>query len=138
MSPMNKVKGITVEEYTTPSPIFVTPEDNLQTVKDLLKKEGIRHMPVIKGDTVVGILSDRDVKLVESCFEDISSLKVEYVMTPDPYTVSQETPLEEVVFTMSKEKIGSAIVQTPGEDYVGIFTSTDALNALLEILRGDV
>lgn len=138
MSPMNRVKEITIEEFTTPSPIFVSPEDNLQMVKDLLKKEGIRHMPVIKENIVVGILSDRDVKLLESCFEDLSSLKVEFVMTPDPYTVALETPLEEVVFNMSKEKIGIAIVQSPGEDFVGIFTSTDALNALLEILRGEI
>ena len=95
-------------------------------------------MPVIKGKDVVGILSDRDVKLIETCFEDISSLKVDYVMTPDPYTVSPDTPLEEVVFTMSKEKIGSAIVISETDGYMGIFTSTDALNALLEVLRGDV
>lgn len=135
---MKRVKEILVDEYTTPSPIFVSPEDNLQKVKELLKKEGVRHMPVMKGNQVVGILSDRDVKLIESCFEDISTLKVDFVMTPEPYTVSPATPLDEVVFTMSKEKIGSAIVQSPTEDYIGIFTSTDALNALLEILRGDI
>lgn len=135
---MNRVKQITVEEYTTPSPISVSPDENLQTVKEILKKEGIRHMPVVKNNVVVGILSDRDVKLIESCFEDISNLKVNYVMTPDPYTVTPDTPLEEVVFNMSKNKIGSAIVQAPEEDYVGIFTSTDALNALLEVLRGEV
>ena len=138
MTLMNRVKQITVEEYTTPSPISVSPDENLQTVKEILKKEGIRHMPVVKNNVVVGILSDRDVKLIESCFEDISNLKVNYVMTPDPYTVTPDTPLEEVVFNMSKNKIGSAIVQAPEEDYVGIFTSTDALNALLEVLRGEV
>ena len=138
MSPMNRVKEIKVDEYTTPSPVSVSPDDSLLTVKNLLKQNGVRHMPVLKENVVVGILSDRDVKLLESCFEDIDTLKVDYVMTPDPYTVSPDTPLTEVVYTMSKDKIGSAIVMSQDEDYVGIFTSTDALNALLEVLRGDV
>ena len=59
-------------------------------------------------------------------------------MTPAPYTVLPDTPLDEVVYNMSKQKIGSTIVKSDEDEYIGIFTSTDALNALLEVLRGDV
>ena len=61
MSSIKRVKEINVDEYTTPSPVFVSPDDNLLTVKNLLTENGIRHMPVIKNKEVVGILSDRDV-----------------------------------------------------------------------------
>ena len=129
---------ILVEEFTTPSPIVVDPGDNVLHVKQQMRDHGIRHVPVVKGKSVVGILSDRDLRLIDGWFNDLSTLRVDFVMTPDPYVVSPQTPLESVAFHMSKEKIGSAIVQSMDEDYLGIFTSTDALNALLELLRGQV
>ncbi len=138
MVKLDYMKDLRVDEYTTPSPLFVAPDDSIQTVIQLFKKNGIRHLPVILNGEIVGILSDRDVRLVESCYKDLENLKVNKVMTMDPYIVEPETPLEDVVYHMSKQKIGSAIVQSEKEDYLGIFTSTDALNALLEVLRGDV
>ncbi len=61
-------------------------------------------------------------------------------MTANPYIVEPDVELEKVVFHMSKNKIGSAIVKFDGgaNTEFGIFTSTDALNALLEVLRGEI
>ena len=58
-------------------------------------------------------------------------------MQKEPYLVSADTKLSEVAFYMSKNKYGSALVMNPDGD-LGIFTSTDALNALVEVLRGDI
>ena len=58
-------------------------------------------------------------------------------MKKDPYIVDSTTKLSEVAFYMAKHKYGSALVQEPDGE-LGIFTSTDALNALVEVLRGDI
>ena len=56
-------------------------------------------------------------------------------MSPQPFIVSSETPLEEVALSMSRQKFGSALVRDEKDQTLGIFTVTDALNALIEVLR---
>ena len=59
------------------------------------------------------------------------------IMAADPVTVSVSAPLDEVAYTMSEKKIGSVIVNDQNGKLLGIFTATDALNALIEIVRRD-
>ena len=56
-------------------------------------------------------------------------------MAAAPLTVSASTPLDEVAFAMSDMKVGSVIVNDEDGRFLGIFTATDALNALIEIIR---
>lgn len=130
-------KQISIDEYTSPCPITVSPNESLDAIQKLMETEGVRHIPVVLSGKPVGIISDRDLKLV-GCFEVITPLKAEDVMIPNPFTVSNEDSLEDVVFEMSKQKIGSALILDNSGEVSGIFTSTDALNALVEVLRGDV
>ena len=58
----------------------------------------------------------------------------EEAMTQAPYTVTPDTPLDEVVATMAGQRYGSALVMEH-ERIVGVFTTTDALEALVELLR---
>ncbi|HEX5954088.1 MAG TPA: CBS domain-containing protein, partial [Rhodanobacteraceae bacterium] len=59
------------------------------------------------------------------------------IMATDPISVLADTPLDEVAFDMSERKIGSVLVYEESGEYLGIFTVTDALNALIEIVRGE-
>lgn len=138
MSPINKHwKQVPVEEYTSPSPLTVAPTTPIQEISQMMRDNGIRHLPVVKKGVAVGIISDRDVKLASS-FMSSKNLTADDIMSADPYTVLPETNLDEVAFEMSKNKYGSAIVQDESGQIMGVFTSTDALNALIEILRGDI
>lgn len=130
-------KNVLVEEFTTPSPVTAGLEDTIQDVSELMSENEVRHIPIVAGKQVVGILSDRDICVIKSCYSDVATLKVNAVMKGDPYIVDPNTPIEEVVFYMSKEKIGSAIVYSREMDYLGIFTLVDALNSLIEIIRGN-
>lgn len=133
---MEKLK-IPVDEFTSPSPITVNTTVTAADVHDVLKENGIRHIPVLDGDQPVGIISERDLRVL-STVKELHLVTASEVMVTDPFTVTPETPLDQVVFEMSNRKIGSAIVQDAGGKVVGIFTNTDALNALIEILRGVV
>jgi acetoin utilization protein AcuB len=55
-------------------------------------------------------------------------------MTEQPYTVSPEAPLDEVVETMAANKYGSAVIMQ-NQKVVGIFTTVDACEALCQLLR---
>ncbi len=131
-----KIKNLTVDEFTTPCPKVVSPDMSLTSLEKLLKEEDIRHIPVQEGDTLVGIISERDI-FFSYRSDNRNGLSAKDIMQKEPYVVGSETKLSEVAFYMSKHKYGSALVRNiHGE--LGIFTSTDALNALVEVLRGDI
>ena len=144
MSPMSSyqdfLKGLTVDEFTTPCSHFLKPSNTVQEAEQLMKQEDIRHLPVLSSDKkVLGILSERDInssyKLNPS--GDSSNLPVEEIMRKSPYCVSPDTKISDVALNMSKNKYGSALIQYE-DGSLGIFTSTDALNALVEVVRGEI
>ncbi len=133
---MNDKLKISVNEYTTPSPISVGPHESIAEIKKMMNAEGIRHLPVIEGNSPVGVISDRDVHVLMEHATD-KNLIARDVMTPGPLTIEPEMPLDQAAFELSKYKIGSALVVNASGELTGIFTTTDALNALIEISRGD-
>ncbi len=128
---------ITVEEFSTPSPESVGVQELLPEIWNLMQKKGIRHVLVRDQDKIVGVISERDLTTFSQS-EDFASIQAQDIMSKDLVTVPPETPLYEVALQMSKNKIGSTIVTDSAADYIGIFTATDALNALVEVLRGEV
>lgn len=129
--------NVSVEEYTTPNPVTATEETSVTELNRLMKEHGIRHLPITRAAKVVGIVSDRDLKVVTGLdFKEMAMVRAADIMARDPVTVSAEASLDEVAFEMSKRKIGSVIVNEKNT-FLGIFTVTDALNALIEIARGN-
>ncbi|MCE3009220.1 MAG: CBS domain-containing protein [Proteobacteria bacterium] len=131
---MNKLE-FTVEEFTTPNPITASENTSVENLADLMKEYGIRHIPIMRGDEVVGIVSERDLAIVAGFdLREKSMVRAADLMIPDPVTVYADARLDEVALEMSQQKIGSVIVNE-GNTLLGIFTATDALNALIEIAR---
>jgi acetoin utilization protein AcuB len=124
-----------IDEFTTPAPLTAKLETTVEELRALMGEKGIRHLPISDGDKVVGIVTDRDLKTLE--LAETSEIKAKDFMTTDIFTVSSESPIEQVALEMSSKKIGSAIVTKEDGSLYGIFTSTDALNALVEVLRGE-
>ncbi len=131
-----KIKNLSVEEFTTPCPEVVSPDTELVALERLIKKKRFRHIPVQEEDKIVGIISERDIFSAYRS-NDINTLTARDIMQKEPYIIPSDTKLSEVAFYMSKNKYGSALVINK-EGELGIFTSTDALNALVEVLRGDI
>ena len=99
----------------------------------LMNAHGVRHLPVRSGGQLVGLLSQRDLHLIETLRDvDPQEVAVEEAMTQDVLQVDVDTPLREVAHQMAERKLGSALVTERG-DVVGIFTTQDALHALEQL-----
>jgi len=119
-------------DLMTPSPHTIGASQTVAEAARRMRQAHVRHMPVLEGAQLVGILSERDARLVDAVAGDKNCL-VSEVMTPEPFVVQAGADLKEVVETMATRKLGSAIV-VEGTQVVGIFTTTDALHLLLRHL----
>jgi acetoin utilization protein AcuB len=127
---------VPVEEFTTPDPVTAGEDMTIDELRQLMEAHGIRHLPVVRGNSVVGVVSDRDVRLVAGLtVAEKLQVRASDIMAADPLTVTSTAPLDEVAYAMSEKKVGSAIVNDEQGRFLGIFTSIDALNALIEIVR---
>ena len=123
-----------IDKYMTVMPHTINYTMPVKTAFEMMREYHIRHLPVQNAGKLVGILTDRDIKLASS-FAGASELKVEEVMTPDPYVVRPHTPLDHVVLEMAEHKFGCAVIEQENGKVVGIFTATDGLRVLGGILQ---
>jgi acetoin utilization protein AcuB len=119
----------------TPGPHTITRRRSLSTAQELMRTQRIRHLPVLEAGQIVGLLSQRDLLLVETLpGVNPTDVRVEEAMVMDVVTVAPDAPVGEVVESMLERKIGSVVV-TDGDRVVGVFTTIDALRALHELLE---
>jgi acetoin utilization protein AcuB len=125
----------TIQKFMTTSPHSIGIEQTLSKAHSMMREHAIRHLPVLHGGKLLGMLTERDLRLVESLAGvDPAKVTVEEAMSTSVYSVSPESPLDEVVSTMGEHKYGSAVVMQ-NEKVVGIFTTVDVCRALAELLH---
>lgn len=129
--------GVRIEDHMTPAPHSIGAEQTIATALQIMNDHDVRHLPVLHGGVLVGVVTERDIKLLEAFEElDVDEVTVEDAMTSSPFTVLPETPLREVVERMAADKYGSALVAR--HDHVlGIFTTVDACRVLADMLARD-
>lgn len=119
-----------IRRVMTQSPRTIDIGHHVAAAWALMQQHRIRHLPVLDGDKVVGVLSDRDLRMLQGLRGvDPADITVRETMQPEVYVVGPQTPLGEVAHTMAQRRIGSAVVMEEGA-VVGIFTTTDALVVL--------
>jgi acetoin utilization protein AcuB len=120
--------------FMTASPHTIGQEQTLDLAHRLFREHGIRHLPVLEGGNLVGLLSARDLDFIETLKDvDPSQVQVSEAMTQDVFSVTPDAPLAKVVDEMAKHKYGCAVVQKDSR-VVGVFTTVDALHALSQLL----
>ncbi|MEZ4222201.1 MAG: CBS domain-containing protein [Polyangiaceae bacterium] len=129
-------KNATVGDYMTSLVHTVGTEQTISFALDHMREHQIRHLPVLRGGRLVGLVSDRDLGLVAG-LNDVNpdNTKVEEAMTAVPYTTTPGTPLLDVLQQMTEHKYGSVIVME-GSKVAGIFTTYDALILLTRVVQG--
>jgi acetoin utilization protein AcuB len=125
--------AIPIEKYMTSGPHSVGAEQTLEHAAGVMKKHDIRHLPVLHGGKLVGIVSDRDLRLIEALADvNPALMTVSDAMASTVYSVSPETPIHEVVSMMAAHKYGSAVVMKNGK-VIGIFTTVDVCKAFVDL-----
>lgn len=133
-----QLQSLTIDGFTTPCPICVNMSTTIFEVLETMAQEKVRHLPVLDDEArLVGVVSERDVAKFDY-FREKLELPVSDVMSFDPQTVPVGTTIIEASYLLSKHKIGSLIVTESDGSIAGIFTTTDALNSIVECLRGDI
>ncbi len=115
--------------------ITISTGATLEEANTLMWEQGIRHLPVVEGGRVVGILTDRDVRLATSELSPMPykpQARVEEVMTTPVLTADPMDPVEEAARVMRDRKIGCLPV-VDGRELVGIITGIDLLDALVAL-----
>lgn len=118
------------------SPYTCEPQQTLREAQEFMRECGIRHLPVIENDRLVGMISDRDLGPALA-YPNGSSLRVQDVMKQDVYVAERDSSLKEVVLYMMENRIGSTVIVNEKRNVVGIFTATDALGVLADLLDDD-
>ena len=128
---------MTVNDLMTVIPYTVTPSTTLRQVVELMKTEGCRQLPVLDGGKLIGIVTDRDIRLVMNSpmvlhgrWQDeelLDNVSADSCMTANPMTVAPETPAYQAAKMLSLYKFG-ALPVVDDDLLVGIITVTDFLD----------
>lgn len=120
----------------TCQPWTIRHDAKLSQAKQLMREHGIRHLPVLDAGALVGIVSERDLGLIEMMPRtDHEELSVADAMVADVYTASVDECVDTIVEKMAERKYGSAVVLNRRGAVEGIFTTVDALQVLADVLR---
>ncbi len=131
-----------VKDWMTKKVFTVTPDDAVSDAAAIMKERKIKHLPVVKGGKVAGILSDRDIKEyipskatsldVYELHYLLAKTKVKEIMRKKVFTTSPDTPVEEAARVMHDENIGSLPV-VEKRRLVGIISDRDIFRVLVDI-----
>jgi len=117
--------------YMTPAVISVQAGQQASEALELMHERRIRHLPVLSDGALVGILSDRDLRLAIGRGE-IEGLEVRALMTPHPFALRPGDELSRAVEAMIEGHFSSVPLLSENGELEGILTVTDLLGACLE------
>jgi CBS domain-containing protein len=135
------VRHLKVADAMSAEPVTIGPEDTLAQAGELMRKRGIRRLPVVVADTLVGILAQGDLNraqpsaLSESQEEYVRVMEgtpVSRIMIQNVVTVSEETSLSDAAQSLHTMKFGALPVTRDGR-LVGILTDSDLLRCLVDL-----
>jgi acetoin utilization protein AcuB len=133
---------MTVAQVMTASPVTLGPEDSLMRALEVMRLHSIRRIPIVVGDTLVGLVVEGDLKRAQpSALSDsqeefnqvMEETTVSRIMISKPISVTEETPLLEAATTLRETKFGALPVLREGR-LVGIVTDIDLISCLVRLL----
>ena len=127
----------TIESVMTPLVYSVDIDEAVDIAEELMMEHGIRHLAVTDSDSLVGIVSDRDIACTPNAAELSirSKITVREICSLDVYSAEVDEGLDGILLTMSERHLGATLVTRNGK-MAGIFTTTDACRCYAESLRG--
>jgi len=133
-----------VRDVMTPNPVTIGPNYSIGTALARMRRGGFRRLPVVENDKLIGIITDRDLRLAmnspyvlrEGWYDSylMEHIEVRSCMTANPLTLPEDSDLIEAVRMMQEQKFGGIPI-VEGDQIVGILTETDLMKHLIELLQ---
>ena len=133
-----------VKDWISTAPVTVTPEISVAEARHLMRLRGVRHLPVVEGDRVAGMLSDRDVRITDDQLETLAGAENEHVehvagttrtaqqaMSSPAHVISPEASIHDASRVLLSRRISALPVVDDDGALVGLLTTTDCLLAFL-------
>jgi len=133
---------MTVGQAMTADPVTLGPEDTLMRAVEVMRQKGIRRVPIVVAETLVGLLAEGDLKRAQpSALSDsqeefnrvMETTPVSRIMIQSPVTVPEDSLLSEAATILHTTKFGALPLLRDGR-LVGILTDSDILRCLVELL----
>lgn len=131
-----------VKDFMTRKVVYVSPDTTVAHTADMIREQGLRRLPVIENDRLVGVVTERT--MAEASPSKVTSLsiyemnyllnktKIRDIMARDVVTVSPYASLEDAVYAMMKNQVGILPVVEAGQVF-GVITEKDVFKAFLEV-----
>ena len=131
-----------VKDFMTRKVVYVSPDTTVAHTADMMRELGLRRLPVIENDRLVGVVTERT--MAEASPSKVTSLsiyemnyllnktKIRDIMARDVVTVSPYASLEDAVYAMMKNQVGILPVVEAGQVF-GVITEKDVFKAFLEV-----
>ncbi len=133
-----------VEQWMNRDLVTVGPDDSFRIAMHLIRQKGIRHLPVVEGKRLVGIVTDRDLRQaapsgatslsIHELHYILEKLTIREIMTKHVVSIRPDQTVEDAALLLLGHRIG-ALPVVRDDELVGIITETDILQAFLQ-LRG--
>lgn len=125
----------TLSRFMSRNPVTIVRTASMAEAHRLMREHRIRHLPVMDGARVVGVVSMRDLHLLETLPGIVpEEVPVEDAMSPEVFVASESAEIVDILDRMAEGRLGSVVISEQGR-VTGIFTTVDALRALAQILR---
>jgi predicted transcriptional regulator len=137
------IEAIRVRDIMREKIVTISAGERLSTVEDIMTLGGVRHMPVVRAGTLVGVVSERD--LLRASLSNLSdfgnaerraflqAVEIQRVMSSPAIVISPDATVEEAAHVMAERKIGCLPV-LDGEELLGMVTETDVLRYFAGVL----
>jgi len=127
------MSALSVKDCMTRAPVRVTEDASIGTALARMRSADVRHLIVMDGDRLCGVVSVRDLRrLAGPALAALLVEPVSRIMSDDPVTIAPDTPVATAARVLLDRKIGALPVRD-GDEIIGIFTTADALEALLAL-----
>jgi acetoin utilization protein AcuB len=124
-----------ISEVMTPWAFWIAGNQTAGMAREMMKQYGIRHLPVLDGEKVVGVVSERQIAFAQAWVHaEKPEFEVQEICDSEPYIVTPHRELAAVLDHMVVERCDCTLVMDAGK-LVGIFTATDACRVLAALIQ---
>jgi CBS domain-containing protein len=128
----------TVQEVMTPNPTAITPDTPAREAARIMKDEDTGVLPIVEGERLVGVITDRDLALRILGEDRSPDTAVSEIASKELVTVDPQQSLEEAARLMAEHQVRRLPVVEEDGRLVGILAQKDLAEAGHDTLTGEV